>query len=87
MSWSVGITVKQGESDLVQAEFDKITYLAEPENTLKNKAADLAVSTVQAQAPGKTVKVEAYGSAYTINGTQVDTIRVDVKPIADPEVK
>lgn len=83
MSWSLGMKVKQSESALVQAEFDKITYLDEPEQSLKVKAGELAVATVKAQAPDKVLSVEAGGSAYTRDGTQVEnSIRLDVHPVS-----
>jgi hypothetical protein len=76
--------VKQSESALIKAEFDRITYLAEPERSLKVKAGELAVAAVEAQAPDKVLSVTANGSAFSVDGNQIEnSIRLDVHPVTE----
>jgi len=83
MSWSVGAFGKAEKvAAKLEADFKAITYLKEPEASIKDLAAGIVAKTLQDfTAPALAVKVDASGSMSTGTDGNSHSLTITVQPL------
>lgn len=84
MSWSVSAFGKTtAVAAKLSADFARITC-SEPEQSIKNKVAEVVAAALAVYPAGTVVRVEASGSQYTPDSTKPDEKTNNVKLSLDP---